>query len=222
MGTRRPTTGALLRLAPLRARNDEVLVGATAVGRRRRRRWWIVVVRLLLLALGGGVAVAVLTGAGSRGDATVLLGAVTAAGVAELLRRRLGRDEGTVHADGDEGSATPRPPADVEGDGDRRLEPADLALREASAQGELAVPFAGVWSARGAIRRDVRRVPPTRCALPPDRSADASAAADGEAVGGTGGPGERPSPASATPAVEDDLDLTREVLAALHAGPGGE
>jgi hypothetical protein len=196
----------LARLAPLRApHHDETIVDGPAARRRRHRRRIVLVVQLLLLALGSGGAVVVLTGAGSRGVAPGLLGAAAAVGVAEVLRRRLRPDEGAVRAARGvavEASATPL---------DR--------CAEGEAPVELGMPFTGVWSARGAVRRDARRGPPTRCALPPARGAGAvlpsrPVGAPQQATAGDAPkePVESPGP--------DDLDLTLEVLAALHAGPG--
>jgi hypothetical protein len=227
----------LARLVPLRGHDGGDAVSAAARRRRHRRRRGVMLVTLQLglVTLASVAGVAVLTGAGWRGDAPVLVGAVAAAGAAEVLRRRLVRDEGIVRAAPHGAIGTPPAPAVVRA-------PAPVDAGEAA---EVTRPHHGdpepvtrVWSARGAIRRDGRRGPHAHGALPPTRgiAAAPSAARTAGDVGPTprsaGAVGEEAAdprvtelrvagPASAERASADDLDLTREVLAALHAGARG-
>jgi hypothetical protein len=198
----------LARLAPLSApHHDGTIVDGPAARRRRRRRTAFTVV-LLLLVLGSGGAVVVLTGAGPRGVAPGLLSAAAAAGVAEVLRRRLGRDVGVV-------------PVTRGGADEPSASPADRPLGDGG-PAEAAAPCTGVWSARGAVHRDARHGPPTRCALPPARAAvevvHPARAGEPQDVTRDETAAHRAEPAGSPPL--DDLDLTREVLAALHAGAG--
>jgi hypothetical protein len=214
----------LVRLAPLRVPTDtDVARGTAARHRRRRRSAWIVVVQLLLLGAGAYAAAAVLTGEGSRGDAALLLGAVAVAGTAEVLRRALARSGSRVVDDPstrpesgpveDAGATSPAPaetePA-VAGDGHARHDDAGQVRSEhrEPGAGSAGPVFTGVWSARGAVRPEVRRVPTTRCAQPPAQDTPEPDAAEGS------------RPRATVTDGDADIDLTREVLAALHAGNG--